>query len=96
MGKDFKFSARDITAIREGAIQAFQTLPSRCRLKGMTTDLTESDKQVLCWTGAVMLHLNRVGITPPELTQGFYPEPFVEVQEVIEEETGSTPVKESK
>jgi len=88
MGKDFKFGIRDIVAIREGAIVAFQALPSRCRLKGMTTDLTESDKQVLSWTGAVMLHMNRVGITPPELTQGFYPEPYTEVQEVIEEETG--------
>jgi len=78
MDKDFKFGIRDIVAIREGAIQAFQALPSRCRLPGMVTDLTESDQMVLAWAGAVMLHLNRVGITPPELTQGFYPEPYTE------------------
>jgi len=96
MGKDFKFGIRDVIAIREGAIVAFGALPSRCRLKGMNTDLTESDKQVLAWAGAVVLHMNRVGITPPELTQGFFPEPYTEVQEVIEEETGSTQVKESK
>lgn len=78
MAKDFKFGIRDIVAIREGAIVAIEALPSRCRLPGMTTDLTESDKRILSLAGAVILHMNRVGITPTELTQGFYPEPYTE------------------
>lgn len=93
MGKDFKFGIRDIIAIREGAIQTLVALSPRCRLEGMVTDLTESDKLAIAWTGSVMMHLNRVGITPPELTQGFFPEPYTAVQEVIDDDTCSISTK---
>jgi hypothetical protein len=91
-----KIGVKDLGAIREGAIAAFNDLPSRCRLKGMVTDLTESDKLVLAWTVSVMTHLNRVGATPPGLTLDFFPAPFTEVQEVISEETYGTSIKGAK
>jgi hypothetical protein len=79
----------DVQLIRDGAIQHFTKMPTRCRLPGMVRDLNDDEKRIIAFFEASVTHLNRVGVTSPEAVAAVVPQLFTVTQEVIEQEAAS-------
>jgi hypothetical protein len=56
---------KDLTLIRDRAISSLVKVPARCRLTGMTVDLTDQEKHILAfYESAVSTVFEKLGIDP--------------------------------
>lgn len=80
------FTETDLNLVRDRAISKSSEIPARCRLKGMTRDLTQSEiRTAAFYEAAVITAFEKLGrkLTDEELAL-VYPSFYQEILQVIE------------
>ena len=78
------FDQEILTMVRDKAIEYFVKYPPRCRLGGMTRELTEDEKRAMAFFEASLLVLNSAGLIDDQSRIDLIaPIPTVPIQEVI-------------
>lgn len=78
--------ADDLHMFKNRAIDIYNSIPGRCRLKGMNRDLTESERVSLAYIESVIIILGQYGYLTPEQIEQAVPKVFVKVNESVHED----------
>ena len=78
------FTLQDLTMLRDRAIRLFGDYSGRCRLPGMTRDLTEDERRMMAFYEASAIHLSQFDAGPVNIID-FLPAPYTAVNEVVED-----------
>lgn len=74
---------KDLHMIKDKAISYFISYSPRCRLEGMTTDLTDEEKRNMAYLESCVMLLNQLGCVDMEKFKAAFPPPFTRIQEVV-------------
>ena len=80
-----KFTQKTLVEVRDRAIKAYTSAPTRQRLEGMFVDLTDSEKITLSYFDACVTVLNRMGVLDLEKLDESVAKRFTAVQEALDD-----------
>lgn len=78
-----KLTHSDLHLIKDKAINYFISYNPRCRLEGMTNDLTDEEKRNLAYLESCIMLLNQLGVVDMEKLKEVFPTPFTRVQNTV-------------
>ena len=78
--------ADDLHMFKNRAIDIFNEIPGRCTLKGMTRDLTESERVSIAYMESAIIILGQYGYLTPEQIQQATFKVYTKVNESVNEE----------
>jgi hypothetical protein len=73
----------DLSLIKDKAISYFVSYSPRCRLEGMTVDLTDEEKRNMAYLESCIMLLNQMGCIDMDKVKAAFPPPFTRVQETV-------------